>query len=328
MYPEDCISIVSGPYTLVKYPPSKKNDSNYREFRSIILKGDKVVCMSPSKSICFDTFMHMFSIEECCMEEFVEGIMINIFYDGEWRIATKSKLDALCTFDSSLTFAEMFEECKQEVGLTYDMLQPEYSYSFVIQHPDHRIVTKVEKPTLVCVAMFHLENKIEFLANVFPPRRYVFDTYEDAKNGSQEGLGKGLVFKCQGYRSKIRNVTHDSIEQLKMNMPFQQRYLRLRKSNVYDVYLSYFPEDQVKGMDLECKISEVTMNLYEVYRSHFIYKKKKNKSRILMSYLYDLHTIYLQEFFPKQLPYERVVQFINMYPNRVSYVLKHANELT
>ena len=81
-------------------------------------------------------------------------------------------------------------------------------------------------------------------------------------------------------------------------------------------------------MDLECKISEVTMNLYEVYRSHFIYKKKKNKSRILMSYLYDLHTIYLQEFFPKQLPYERVVQFINMYPNRVSYVLKHANELT
>lgn len=328
MYPSDCISIVSRPYTLVKYPPSKKYDSQYREFRSIILKGDKVVCMSPSKSICMDTFMQMFTIKECCMEEFVEGIMINVFYDEEWRIATKSKIDALCTFDSSRTFAEMFEECKQEVGLTYDMLNTDYSYSFVIQHPDHRIVTKVEKPNLVCVAMFHLENKIELLSNVFPPRRYMFDTYEDAKNGSQEGLGKGLIFKCQGYRSKLRNTKHDSIEQLKLNMPFQQRYLRLRNSNLYDIYLSYFPEDQVKGMDLECKISEGMMNLYEVYRSHFIYKQKKNKSLSLMSYLHDLHIIYLQEFFPNPLPYKRVEQFINMYPRRVSFVLKHANELT
>ena len=321
MTPEDCISVVSGPYRLLKYPPSKKYDSKYREFRSIILKDDKVVCMSPSKSICFDTFMQRFPIEECCMEEFVEGIMINVFYDGEWRIATKSKLDALCTFDSSRTFAEMFEECKQEVGLTYDMLNPEYSYSFVIQHPDHRIVTKIETPHLICVAMFHLEKKIELLSDIFPPRRYVFDTYEEAKTNSQEGLGKGIVFKFQGYRSKLRNTKHDSIEQLKMNMPFQQRYLRLRKSNLYDVYLSYFPEDQVKGMDLECKISEVTMNLYELYRYHFIYKQKKNKSCSLMSYLHDLHTIYLHEFFPEPLPYERVVQFVNLYPKRVSYLL-------
>ena len=323
MYPADCISISSGPYTLVKYPPSKKHDSKYRELRSIILKGDKLVCMSPSKSICFDTFMQMFDIKECCIEEFVEGIMINVFYDEEWRIATKSKLNAVCTFDSSRTFAELFEDCKQEVGLTYTMLNPEYSYSFVMQHPDHRIVTKL-KPNLVCVAMFHLENKIELLSNVFPPQRYLFDTYEEAKHNSQEGLGKGLVFKCQGYRSKLRNAKHDSIEQLKLNMPFQQRYLRLRHTQKYDTYLSYFPEDQVKGMDLECTISEATMNLYELYRSHFIYKQK-NKNHRLMSYLHDLHTIYLQECFPNPLPYKRVVQFINMYPNRVSNLLKLLN---
>ena len=325
-YPEDCISVVSGPYTLVKYPPSKKYDAKYREFRSIILKGDKIVCMSPSKSISFDSFMQMFSIKECCIEEFVEGIMINVFYDEEWRIATKSKIDALCTFDSSRTFAELFEECKTEVGFTYDMLNPDYSYSFVIQHPDHRIVTKILKPNLVCVAMFHIENKIELLSNVLPPRRYIFDTYEDAKCNAQEGNGKGLVFKCQGFRSKIRNTIHVSIEQLKMNLPFQQRYLQLRKTNLYDIYLSYFPEDQVKGMDLESNISKVSINLYELYRSHFIYKQK-NKNHKLMPYLYDLHTIYLQEFFPEPLTYKRVVRFINMNPKRISHLLK-INELT
>ena len=61
-YPEDCISVVSGPYRLLKYPPSKKYDSKYSGLRSIILKGEKVVCMSSSKSICYDTFIQKLSI--------------------------------------------------------------------------------------------------------------------------------------------------------------------------------------------------------------------------------------------------------------------------
>jgi len=304
MVPQDCIHITTGPYTLVKYPPEKKYDPLYRSLRSAIYKGDTLVCMSPGKSVSLDETI---PIQEYIVEDFVEGIMINLFYDEEWKIATKSNIGANCTFDSTRTFAELFEDCKQTMGLSYDQLNQNICYSFVMQHPDHRIVT-LTKPSLVCVAMFH--GKKEIISNIYPPTRYDFSSFEEAKIFAQKGLRKGLVFKHNGLRSKIRNVMHHSIEKLKQNVPFSQRYVMLRNKPILKEYLFYFPEESVKVNELETKIQNKTTLLYNTYRSCFMFKKEKAKEHPMKEVLYDLHTIYLQELYPCSLSKKRVEEYI------------------
>ncbi len=299
------IHSIVGPYTLMKYPPDKKYDPLYRNLRSAIYKGDTLVCMSPGKSVPLDETI---PIEEYVVEDFVEGVMINLFYDEEWRIATKSNIGANCRFDSPRTFAELFEDCKKAVGLDYEMLNKNLSYSFVMKHPDHRIVTSVTKPSLVCVAQFHGEE--EFLADLFPPPRHCFFSWEEAKETAQRGLGKGLVFKYKGLRSKIRNRMHHSIEQLKQNVPFPERYMKLRNKPQLKEYLFYFPEEKGKVDALETKIQEKSQLLYTIYRDCFMFKKEKAKDHPMKSILYDLHTIYLQELYPRSLSKKRVEEYV------------------
>jgi hypothetical protein len=177
-----------------------------------------------------------------------------------------------------------------------------------MQHPDHRIVTPVTKPTLTCVAKF--KGQEEFLSDVFPPARHVFSSWEEAKAAAQRGLCKGLVFKYKGARSKIRNVMHHSIEQMKQNVPFPERYVKMRNKPQLAEYLFYFPEERVKADALERTIQETTQQLYTTYRDCFMFKKEKAKDHAWKSSLYDLHTIYLQELYPRSLSKKRVVEYV------------------
>ena len=299
------IHSIVGPYTLIKYPPEKKYDPLFRNLRSAIYKGDTLVCMSPGKSVPLDDTI---PVTEYVVEDFVEGIMINVFYDDGWRIATKSNIGANCTFDSPRTFAELFDDCKEAVGLSLESLNPEFSYSFVMQHPDHRIVTPVTRPSLTCVARFKGEE--EYLSDVFPPLRHRFSSWEEAKDAAQKGLCKGLVFKYKGLRSKIRNVMHHSIEQMKHNVPFPERYVKMRQKPQLAEYLFYFPEERGKADALERTIQVTTQRLYTTYRDCFMFKKEKAKDHAWKSALYDLHTIYLQELYPRSLSKKRVEEYV------------------
>ena len=90
-------------YNIAKYnkPVLKSLEtSNIDEFnelakcRSIILKNNKVVAFSPPKSIGFDLFKNTHSnISESWAEDFIDGTMINVFFDNLnqiWEIATRS----------------------------------------------------------------------------------------------------------------------------------------------------------------------------------------------------------------------------------------------
>jgi len=293
-----------GPYTLIKYQPENKYNPLFRHFRSVIYKGDTLICMSPSKSVPLDESI---PLADYTVEDFVEGIMINAFYDDGWKIATKSNIGANCTFDSTRTFAELFDDCKAAMGLSLDTLNPEFSYSFVMQHPDHRIVT-LTKPTLTCVAKF--KEQEEFLSDLFPPTRHVFSSWDEAKAAAQKGLCKGLVFKYKGKRSKIRNVLHHSIETMKLNVPFPERYVKMRNKPQLAEYLFYFPEEKEKAAALETKIQNKTLLLHNTYRNCFMFKKEKAKDHPMKSVLYDLHTIYLQELYPHSLSKKRVEEYV------------------
>jgi hypothetical protein len=312
--PEDCSRTIFEKHFIVKYPASKKQDENYRHFRSVVYKHDgTLVCMSPSKSIPYEDFKKQFTIEQCIVEDFVEGTMINVFFDEEWHIATKSNVGAMCTFESSITFAGMFHDCMNYHQLTYESLDTNTSYSFVMQHPANRIVTSFAHPRLYLVAMYSYP-VLEHLASFFEPQRYTVSSYEEVERLAQYGMMKGLVLKCNGYRTKIRNETHSSIEKLRFNSTFDYRYLCLRNKPELHTYLSYFPEDTYRSMVYEESIKKCASDLYIMYKECFVFKKAPLKTYDERSILYELHGIYLNELKPTSMSFTRIMHYLDTMP--------------
>jgi hypothetical protein len=89
---------------LVSYNKSnvKVDDSNADTiglYRSTIFLHNELVCFSPPKSLSFNSFCKKYPNldNSITIEEFVEGTMINVYYDNiskTWEIATKNNVGA------------------------------------------------------------------------------------------------------------------------------------------------------------------------------------------------------------------------------------------
>lgn len=315
--PVDCIYVNDGGYQLVKYPPEKKHSSEYHLFRSVIYKNNKLVCFSPPKSIPLDTFKAQFPIENVVVDLFVDGTMINVFFDDQWQIATKSVVGAKCTFESQSTFAELFEECLLKEQLSFDRLVPTCCYSFVMQHPKNSIVMPVEEPKLFLVAVYQImtdgticERDIPFLK----PFQFSFQSYEEAQSIIQTNFSKGCMLKCNGVRAKIRNERYNTMAQIKGNVPFSYRYLSIRNKEEANLHFVHFPKDRERAIQTEHEIAECVVRILEDYKACFIHKRIAHRDLPTKSYLYDLHGIYLNELKPRGMHKKRVIEYVDSLP--------------
>ena len=157
-----------GNYILIKYNKTGLSASNVDtlgNFRSVILNTDtgNIVCFAPPKSFYFELFQDkyiedMAEEKKITFEDYVEGTMVNAFYDGEWQISTRSVIGGKGVFyKGGKTFRQMFLECMEACSLEFDDLNSDYCYSFVIQHPDNRIVSKVRSPSLYLCAVYKID---------------------------------------------------------------------------------------------------------------------------------------------------------------------------
>ena len=120
-------------------------------FRSVILNDEnKIIVFSPPKSLSSDVFINTYGkdVLNCRAEQYVEGTMINVFNDhGEWEIATRSTVGGKITFfrvDGNITtFRHMFLDACNYVNLDFDYLDKSLCYSFILQHPENRIVSPI-----------------------------------------------------------------------------------------------------------------------------------------------------------------------------------------
>ncbi len=161
-------------------------------FRSVVWNTatNKPVSVTAFKSETGEGFPALGSASEILMEEFVDGVMIGQFWDASsesWRIHTRSTLDAKCRYFSTRSFAELFHEA---VVATYgvaapftDRLDKAVSYTWILQHPENRVVCPVQKPRIVLVAAYSIgeDAELEEIAapeGVVTPRSYFTKTAE------------------------------------------------------------------------------------------------------------------------------------------------------
>ncbi len=312
----------------VKYVKKALNGNNYKTLglcRSFLVdSGGNIVCFSPPKSLQYQYFTQ--DLKDSYIEEFVEGTMINMFYDkntNDWEITTRSTLGAKCKFnmDCDKTFRYMFLSTMNEIGLEFEDFDKNFCYSFVLQHPDNKIVLPIKKPRIILVDIFKCNgNKVDVInRNMFHNQTHLFvknDKIEKPaliidydKTKSLTEILKELVYnkdyRCMGYyvhnngeRTKIRNPNYEHVKHLKGNSPkIQYQYYNLRQLNKVKDFLKFFPEHKQDFAVLRSNLHKYTQNLYKNYNDCYIHKVKPLKTYPYeyKTHMYHLHNLYLND---------------------------------
>lgn len=304
--------------------------------RSVIVNSNnKVVGFAPPKSISAGAFIEKFpERENVIAEEFVEGTMINVFYDdsiGDWEISTKNTVGATSSFyktSNSKTFRQMFMEAAEHCNLDIRNLLKEFSYSFVLQHPENRIVVPFKVPMLYLVAgykilnengtvqvvpyhstFFHNLNYLMSTNGIRFPEIYEFDRYWNlveqyaSRNTPYNVMGVVLYNKATGERAKIRNPTYEHVRNLRGNQSkLQYQYLHLRKTGRVKEFLKYYPETKKDFSYFRDQVHMFSNTLYENYVSCYIKKVKplNEYPDQYKTHMYNIHKYYLNELLEKK----------------------------
>ena len=341
---------------IIKYNKKSLNTENVLSlgvFRSIITDGENIVSFSPPKSLEVNDFINKAGDERYWeYTDFVEGTMINMFVNpitNEWEIATRSNIGARCRFylDNEKTFRDMFLEAFNERHYDFSMFDKNYSYSWVLQHPDNRIVLPISKPTLILTHVFKyykiMQNDGSICFNVEnildPSNKYEFirgetkisipvehekksiEDYKDMYNNNYDYRVMGTVIYdiSTGMRTKIRNNRYEFVKDLKGNSPkLQYRYYSLRQMGGVGEYLKYYPEDTNKFSQFRNQMHMFTDTLWRNYMRCYVHKEKPLKEFPFhyRSHMFKLHRHYIDDLKDQNGRVDKlfVINYVNQLP--------------
>ena len=301
----------NGKYKVVKYEKDSLLQCDYKgigQLRSVVFEGKKLVSFSPPKSIPLYEVLanNTFDSSNVIIEEYVDGTMINVFYDNDdWHVSTRSVLGAETSFysDSKTTYMNMFQDCMVKTKMRIDLLDPKYCYSFVIKHPDNRIVENIVEPSIYLCGVYRIEEytvfelpistlvncniqinpEIEIMfrgTSVRIPKLEVYSSLEEleykygSSNTNYEYKGIIIRMKNTRVRTKIVNPNYSYVRKLRGNQSkLQFKYYELRKNSLVTEYLKYFPEHSVLFQVFEEEVKYFEDILYLLYREVFILKR-------------------------------------------------------
>uniref|UniRef100_A0A6C0ERY3 T4 RNA ligase 1-like N-terminal domain-containing protein n=1 Tax=viral metagenome TaxID=1070528 RepID=A0A6C0ERY3_9ZZZZ len=364
----DCrISTAIGSYKVIRYDKDILTYDmipTYGLCRSVIVNSrNKVVCFAPPKSISSESFISKYPSKNAHIiaQEFVEGTMINVFWDsnigltGGWEITTRNTVGATSKFyksENAKTFREMFLEASKVNNLYLEQLNPAYCYSFVLQHPDNRIVVPFKTPKLYLISMYSIVNEPDNI-NVYSlnmeevqkfdwgattigfPKIYEWTTYAEliqtyaSMNTSYDILGVVLYNSATGERAKIRNPVYEEVRGLRGNQPkLQYQYLFLRKEGKVSEFLKFYPENKKEFSKFRDQLHLFTNTLYANYVACYIKKEKplKEFSDQYRTHMFTIHQKFISDLRDKKLFVTNtvVINYVNqLHPSLLMYCLNY-----
>ena len=342
-------------FSLVKYHKkfvSENNIDSVGLLRSVVFKENKILCFSPPKSLTYEAFTSKYKKENCVAQDFIEGTMINLFYDstlngtGDWELSTKSAVGANVGF--SINHEKKFTHLEicfclhvSQVKLDFENLSKDYCYSFVMQHPDNCIVNKMTEPKLYLIAAYKINNEtntVEELstemlhtivqtsnATIEVPQEYEIPSFltlkEQWASYTTPHSCQGIVVKNKktGERTKLRNPSFEYVKKLRGNQAkLLFRYLQLRQSRSIKNYLEFYPQDKDAFNVFRDQIHAFTEQLHDYYLKVKIHKitMLNDIPEYFRTHVYKLHGKYLHELRPQNHTVQKhvVIDYVNMLP--------------
>lgn len=263
------------------------------------------------------------------VEDFVDGFMMNAWVsNGSLHVSTRTRVGGGNKFYSDKTFGELFAECVAASPLkTMDALKmcledlrvaagaTSAFASFVLQHPEHRIVAKVAAPSLNVVhtgfvmanGVVHISERAvhwpQALARLqvsnYPPKVFQSDAEAEEllrQTAAQRGWRwQGLVFKDgTGARWRMRTPTYTMLRELRGGESSSlERFFRLRAARQVVEYLKHYGEERHVFWEFEqalrARTADVLAAYTDVHKAHTVAFKDLPESLRPAVYLLHLH---------------------------------------
>lgn len=240
--------------------------------------------------------------EHITVQKLYDGSRIKVFYiDGVgWNVSTSRCINACKAFwNSPKSFYQLFMECLGDFNL--ESLDKNKCYTFIIQHPENRIVIPYSVPSLVHVSTYDKNtNQIVDIDIGLPKAEVcVFESFNQLieKLLTLEYTSPGYMLIDNNYnRVHLICSKYDKIRKLKGNVPLiSQRYLQLRKSSVNDIskFLEIFPEYKFICDDVEKHLTYICKTIFHKYKL-----RRKQHRRVFLTPIereiqYKAHGLYL-----------------------------------
>ena len=331
-----------GHYRIVRYDKKSTDMSSpYAGWmRSTVWDSDTnlPMCVSPPKAEKEDVApCKCFTL---LVQDFVDGTMVNLVVpvEGAPFLATRSQLGASGNFYSQRSFAELFGDALKEANTSIESFAAElktyfaseanphsYFLSFVLQHPEHRVVARIQSPRLYGISAGVVSKNgsvsIEEITDSCTSKVFKdlgVTTYpvggflenEDTHhfmNSLQKTKGwfwQGLTFKSKenGKRWRMRNNNYMTLRALRGSeaLPLD-RWLRLRSKGLVLEYLKHYSEERQTFWDFEQRIRSLTNEVYdgyvEVHKAHT--KKLTDFPKNISPCIFRLHAHYLEHLKPE-----------------------------
>jgi hypothetical protein len=296
-------------------------------FRSVVWDtvANRPVCVAPPKA---REGLPPLGVELAATQDFVDGFMVNAFVRaaGDLELATRTQLGGGNRFYSEKTFGQLFDEAlattplKGRAGVEAALREVGGGTafaSFVVQHPEHRIVAKVATPTVYVVQVGTVleSGKVELqeqpgawpqsFARLQPPSwaARLFRSEQEIqdllrKTAVQRGWRwQGFVFKDgAGGRWRIRTPTYTMLRELRgSESTAVERFLRLRATGKVGEYIRHYSEEKVAFWDMEQKLrartNDVLSAYCDVHKAHAV--KFKELPDAYRTPVYHLHLEWL-----------------------------------
>lgn len=314
-------------------------------FRSVVWDTEQnmPVCVAPPRSSPIEEFNLQQSIEECFSsgnycQEYFEGFMINCFKivgDNRFYITSRSCFNATGKFYSNKIFRELFNESIASSDDYLDNFMIKYAkdvnendgevarfYSFVVYHPEHRMVTKRASPGYneVHSGVVYSDGRVVIQDRLSIPKIQESESESESESGSEsenrESLEKksvqefvqdffskkdwqfqGVVFKdLSGNRWRIRNESYQMVKSLRGNTPdLLIRFVQMFQQNITKKYLEFYPEESVMFDFYNVIMLTLINTVLNYYKNLHMYKNimREDIDKMYWPHLYNLHGHYL-----------------------------------
>jgi hypothetical protein len=198
----------------------------------------------------------------------------------------------------------------------------QFCYSFVLQHPENRIVVPFASPQLYLVSVYEIitesNSVVQHPRNVFfsthtgtvkAPESYSLQSYNElidryaSMNTLYTVVGVMLYNVNTGERAKIRNPVYEQVRALRGNQPkLQYQYLCLRKEGKVREFLTYYPEKKEEFSRFRDQLHMFTHTLHANYVACYILKTKELREfpEQYRTHMFHLHQLYRNELKEKK----------------------------
>jgi len=296
------------------------------QYRGVIVEKDT------NRPLCY-TFDKMsrhvpdeWDLKDCRVTESTDGSQIKVFYydkAGYWVVSTTRRIDASrCYFFSNKSFMEMFSEAAQ--NLNWDRLNKSCCYSFVMAHPDNRVVARHDKPSLTHVLTRDMTTLKLVEDDVGIPKSSPvgFDTKADmwraVKRLPHWKEGFVVYHKPSSTYVKVINKKYQEVKNLRgSSSSLLFHFFDLRRRNKVGLFLKYYSEFQDTFRYFEDCYNNLCLLAYNEYVLFRVRRvlQRSDVLRFLNPVLYRIHGIHLSKRIRIRLADVR--EHLNNYPPHV-----------